>query len=107
MILLLWSLNVNAIDFTTSGDGKTYSVEALSALEGSGVTKEGDVFVVDGTITISEGDFFKIDEGIVVRRLPTAVPTDEWSSNNGYIGAHKRFQVFEWAEDRLWATYYI
>ena len=66
MILLLWSLNVNAIDFTTSGDGKTYSFEALSALEGSGVTKEGDVFVVDGTITISEGDFFKIDEGIVV-----------------------------------------
>ena len=34
MILLLWSLNVNAIDFTTSGDGKTYSFEALSALEG-------------------------------------------------------------------------
>ena len=66
MILLLWSLNVNAIDFTTSGDGKTYSFEALSALEGSGVTKEGDVFVVDGTIAISEGDFFKIDEGIVV-----------------------------------------
>ncbi len=48
-----------------------------------------------------------IDEGLVVRRLPTAVPTDEWSSNNGYVGAHKRFQVFEWADNRLWATYYI
>ena len=48
-----------------------------------------------------------VDEGIMVRRLPSAVPTDEWSSNNGYTGAHKRFQVFEWAEERLKAIYYL
>lgn len=47
-----------------------------------------------------------VDEGIMVRRLPSAVPTDEWSSNNGYTGAHKRFQLFEWAENRLKAIYY-
>lgn len=48
-----------------------------------------------------------VDEGIMVRRLPSAVPTDEWSSNNGYTGAHKRFQIFEWAEGRLKAIYYL
>lgn len=48
-----------------------------------------------------------IDEGLMVRRLPSGVPTDEWSSNNGYVGAHKRFQIFEWSENRLWATYYV
>lgn len=47
------------------------------------------------------------DNGIMIRRLPTAVPTDEWSSNNGYVGAHKRFQLFEWAENRLKAIYYV
>lgn len=48
-----------------------------------------------------------IDDGMMVRRLPSGVPTDEWSSNNGYTGAHKRFLIFEWAENRLKATYYV
>lgn len=48
-----------------------------------------------------------VDDGIMVRRLPSAVPTDEWSSNNGYIGAHKRFQLFEWSPGRLKAIYYV
>lgn len=48
-----------------------------------------------------------VDEGIMVRRLPSAVPTDKWSSDNGYTGAHKRFQLFEWAENRLKAIYYV
>ena len=48
-----------------------------------------------------------IDDGMMVRRLPSGVPTDEWSSNNGYTGAHKRFMLFEWAENRLKASYYI
>ena len=48
-----------------------------------------------------------IDDGMMIRRLPSGVPTDEWSSNNGYTGAHKRFMIFEWAEGRLRANYYI
>lgn len=48
-----------------------------------------------------------IDDGMVVRRLPSAVPTDEWSSNNGYTGAHKRFMLFEWAENRLKTVSYV
>lgn len=58
---------------------------------------------------IHSGHFHResIDEGIVVRRLPSAVPTDKWSSDNGYVGAHKRFQLFLWAENRLKAVYYV
>lgn len=47
------------------------------------------------------------DCGIVVRRIPSAVPTDKWSSNNGFVGAHKRFQIFEWAENRLKTVHYV
>lgn len=47
------------------------------------------------------------DSGMMFRRLPSGVPTDEWSNNNGYIGAHKRFQLFEWAENRLKGIYYV
>lgn len=48
-----------------------------------------------------------VDEGIFVRRLPSAAKTDDWLSDNGYVGAHKRFMLFEWAPDRLKAIYYI
>lgn len=48
-----------------------------------------------------------IDEGIMVRRLPSSVPDNKWASENGYVGAHKRFQIFEWAENRLKSINYI
>ena len=32
------------------------------------------------------------DKGMMVRRLASAVPTDAWHDENGYVGAHKRFQ---------------
>lgn len=48
-----------------------------------------------------------VDEGIVIRRLPSGVPTDNWSSNNGYVGAHKRFQLFEWSTGRLRSVFYV
>lgn len=48
-----------------------------------------------------------VDDGIVVRRLASAVPPDQWSRDNGYIGAHKRFQLFEFAPGRLRAIHYV
>jgi len=48
-----------------------------------------------------------IDNGMMIRRLASAVPTDEWSSANGYTGAHKRFQLFEYAPGRLRSIVYI
>ena len=50
-----------------------------------------------------EGDLY----GVMVRRLSSGVPTDEWSDNEGYIGAHKRFQVFEYAPGKLRAIHYV
>lgn len=40
-------------------------------------------------------------QGITVRRLSTAVPTDEWSDDEGYVGSHKRFMIFEWEPNKL------
>jgi len=48
-----------------------------------------------------------IDDGIMVRRLSTAVPSTEWEKNQGFTGAQKRFQIFEWMPERLKAIYYI
>ena len=45
--------------------------------------------------------------GVMVRRLSSGVPTDKWSSGEGYVGAHKRFMVFEWLPEKLKAVYYL
>lgn len=47
------------------------------------------------------------DNGFVVRRLASGVPADKWSRDNGYIGANKRFQLFEWNTNELKANYYV
>lgn len=48
-----------------------------------------------------------IDNGVMVRRLSSAVPTDGWSSANGFTGAHKRFQLFEYAPGKLRSITYV
>lgn len=53
--------------------------------------------------TESGGDNY----GVQIRRLSSAVPTDEWSDNEGFVGAIKRFMVFEWRPAALKAIYYI
>lgn len=47
------------------------------------------------------------DNGLMVRRLASGVPTDKWNDDNGYVGSAKRFQVFEWVAERLKSIYYI
>lgn len=47
------------------------------------------------------------DFGIMIRRLPTANRTDNWSNKNGYTGAHKRFQVFEYESSWLSDIHYV
>lgn len=63
--LLAFTL-LQASDFKTQGDNTHYSFQKLSETAGSGVTKEGDVYVVSGTCTINAGDQFTIDAGAVV-----------------------------------------
>lgn len=50
-----------------------------------------------------EGDFY----GVRIRRLSRNGTTDQWSEDEGYVGAHKRFMIFEWMPNWLKAVYYI
>jgi len=45
--------------------------------------------------------------GVLVRTLSTKGITDDWHDDNGFIGAHKRFQLFAYSPDSLDAVYYI
>lgn len=45
--------------------------------------------------------------GIMVRRLSTANITDKWTDREDFIGAHKRFMLFEWDLDSLKSIHYI
>lgn len=38
----------------------------------------------------------KDNYGVVSRSLPTGARTDKWHRTEGFVGARKRFQVFEW-----------
>lgn len=49
----------------------------------------------------------KDDFGIVIRSLSTGAKTDGWHDDNGFIGSMKRFQLFEYSQDRLNAIYYV
>ena len=45
--------------------------------------------------------------GVMVRRLSTKGKTDEWSDYEGYLGANKRFMIFEWSIDKLASIHYV
>lgn len=51
----------------------------------------------------AEGDIY----GVMVRRLSRNGATDQWSDDEGFVGALQRFMVFEWMPGRLKAIYYI
>lgn len=45
--------------------------------------------------------------GMMVRTLATRNKTDKWHKIHGYIGAHKRFQLFEYSLDALESIHYV
>ena len=45
--------------------------------------------------------------GVMCRRLCRNGATDEWSDDEGYVGAHDRFMVFRWKPGRLAGIDYI
>lgn len=45
--------------------------------------------------------------GVLIRTLSTKVKTDEWHEDEGFVGAHKRFQLFEYSPDSLKTIYYV
>ena len=73
------------------------------------VTEFADLFAAAEVREIHTGHLHResCDNGIMVRRLASAVPVDEWSSANGYVGVHKRFQLFEYGPGRLRSIVYV
>lgn len=51
----------------------------------------------------SEADIY----GVMVRRLSSGGITDDWSDRQDFIGAHKRFMLFEWDLQGLRSIHYI
>ena len=49
----------------------------------------------------------KDDFGILVRTLSTGAKTDDWHYEQGFIGSEKRFQLFEFTNDKLKKLHYI
>ena len=47
------------------------------------------------------------DFGIIERTLPTRAKVDQWHKDNSFIGAHQRFQVFEYSADELLSIKYV
>lgn len=45
--------------------------------------------------------------GVMVRRLASAVPTDEWTNWSDFVGTHKRMEAFEWTKEKLAAVHYF
>jgi hypothetical protein len=45
--------------------------------------------------------------GMMVRTLATRNKTDKWHKDNGFVGAHKRFMLFEYSTDELESIHYV
>lgn len=45
--------------------------------------------------------------GVMVRRLSSGGKIDDWSNKEDFIGAHRRFMVFEWDQNKLKSIHYI
>ena len=45
--------------------------------------------------------------GVMARRLSRGGNTDQWSEDEGFVGANSRFMVFEWVPGALRAIHYI
>ena len=48
-----------------------------------------------------------VDSGFMIRRLSTGAPETKWEEENGYVTAHRRFQLFEWIPGNLKSIQYI
>ena len=45
--------------------------------------------------------------GVMVRRLSSGCKVDDWSNKEDFVGAHRRFMVFEWDRNKLASIHYI
>lgn len=45
--------------------------------------------------------------GVMVRRLSSGGKLDDWSNKQDFVGAHRRFMLFEWDKKKLASIHYI
>lgn len=45
--------------------------------------------------------------GVMVRRLSSGGKPDDWSNEQGFVGTHRRFMLFEWDQKKLASIHYI
>lgn len=45
--------------------------------------------------------------GVMVRRLSSGGKVDSWSNKEDFVGAHRRFMIFEWDQKKLASIHYI
>ncbi|MDR0799371.1 MAG: T9SS type A sorting domain-containing protein [Dysgonamonadaceae bacterium] len=68
LLLVLLSLNFSVqAQFVSEGNQTVYTFESLSALETSGVVKNGNIYTVNNDLTISSTDTLKVDNQIIVK----------------------------------------
>lgn len=51
----------------------------------------------------TEADIF----GVMVRRLSSGTATSDWTDHEDFVGAHKRFMLFEYSPNKLKSIHYI
>jgi len=66
LVALMISVGCYAENYTTAGNGTTWTLTKLAETEGSGVTKEGTTFTLANKVVVAKGDNFELEAGIQV-----------------------------------------
>ena len=56
-----------ADDYSTAGNGTTWTLTRLADTDGTGVTREGNVFTLSNTVVVADGDHFELEGGITIQ----------------------------------------
>lgn len=65
--ILIAVVQTASAEYVTTGNGAEYTLNALSQIAESGVTKDGNTYIMLDNVTISEGDKFVIEDGITIK----------------------------------------
>lgn len=91
--------------------GITHGDKAYNKLSKNFLTEFGKLIANASIVEIHHGhihhETMKDEFGIVTRSLASGAKTDDYHYENGYIGAKKRFQLFEYSEHYLEGVKYI
>lgn len=88
-----------------------YKKSTMPDLHGQFVIQFAQEFAAAKVREIHAGHLHREEEkdiyGVMCRRLSKNGETDDWSDDEGYIGANRRFMVFRWKPGRLAGIEYV